>query len=89
MAAKVMREFARTRETRDLAAVQLPLTQREMEILQYVTNGLANKEIANRLSISERTVKNHLSNIMEKLHVNSRTQAAVYALRRGLVPPEN
>ena len=87
MAAKVMREFARTRETRDLAAVQLPLTQREMEILQCVTSGLANKEIANRLSISERTVKNHLSNIMEKLHVNSRTQAAVYALRRGLVPP--
>jgi len=89
MAAKVMREFARTRETKDLAAVHLPLTQREVEILQHVTTGLANKEIANRLSISERTVKNHLSNIMEKLHVNSRTQAAVYALRRGLVPPEN
>jgi len=89
MAAKVMREFARTRETKDLAAVHLPLTQREVEILQHVTTGLANKEIANRLSISERTVKNHLSNIMEKLHVNSRTQAAVYALRRGLVPPQN
>lgn len=89
MAAKVMREFARTRETKDLAAVHLPLTQRETEILQYVTSGLANKEIANRLAISERTVKNHLSNIMEKLHVNSRTQAAVYALRRGLVPPQN
>jgi len=87
MAAKVMREFARTREMKDLAAVHLPLTQREVEILQHVTTGLANKEIANRLSISERTVKNHLSNIMEKLHVNSRTQAAVYALRRGLVPP--
>ena len=89
MAAKVMREFARTRETKDLAAVHLPLTQREVEILQHVTTGLANKEIANRLSISERTVKNHLSNIMEKLHVNSRTQAAVYALRRGLVPPKD
>ena len=87
MAEKVMREFARTRETKDLAAVHLPLTPRELEILQQVTTGLANKEIANRLSISERTVKNHLSNIMEKLHVNSRTQAAVYALRRGLVPP--
>ncbi|TMI77076.1 MAG: response regulator transcription factor [Bacillati bacterium ANGP1] len=61
MAAKVMREFARTRETKDLAAVHLPLTQREVEILQHVTTGLANKEIANRLSISERTVKNHLS----------------------------
>ncbi len=87
MAAKVMREFARTRERADLADVHLPLTPREVEILQHVAAGLANKEIARRLSISERTVKNHLSNIMEKLHVNSRTQAAVYALRRGLVPP--
>jgi RNA polymerase sigma factor (sigma-70 family) len=87
MAAKVMREFARTRETRELAQVLTPLTPREVEILQHVAAGLANKEIAYRLSISERTVKNHLSNIMEKLHVNSRTQAAVYALRSGLVPP--
>lgn len=87
MAAKVMREFARTREAPDLVAVQLPLTQREIEILQHVAAGLANKQIAQRLSISERTVKNHLSNIMEKLHVNSRTQAAIYALRAGLVPP--
>lgn len=87
MAAKVMREFARTREVTDLARVLTPLTHREVEILQQVAAGLANKEIAHKLSISERTVKNHLSNIMEKLHVNSRTQAAVYALRSGLVPP--
>lgn len=87
MAAKVMREFARTRDAKELAGVLNPLTPREIEILQHVAEGLANKEIAHRLSISERTVKNHLSNIMEKLHVNSRTQAAVYALRSGLVPP--
>lgn len=87
MAAKVMREFARTREAKELVGVMNPLTQREIEILQHVAEGLANKEIAHKLSISERTVKNHLSNIMEKLHVNSRTQAAVYALRSGLVPP--
>lgn len=87
MAAKVMREFARTRDAKELAGVLNPLTQREIEILQHVAEGLANKEIAHKLSISERTVKNHLSNIMEKLHVNSRTQAAVYALRSGLVPP--
>lgn len=87
MAAKVIREFARTREARDLAEVLNPLTQREVQILQHVAEGLANKEIAHKLAISERTVKNHLSNIMEKLHVNSRTQAAVYALRSGLVPP--
>lgn len=88
MAAKVMHEFAKVRGTQDLAAVMNPLTQREVEILQHVASGLANKEIALRLGISERTVKNHLSNIMEKLHVNSRTQAAVYALRSGLVPDD-
>lgn len=88
MAAKVMHEFAKVRGTHDLAAVMNPLTQREVEILQHVASGLANKEIALRLGISERTVKNHLSNIMEKLHVNSRTQAAVYALRSGLVPDD-
>ncbi len=87
MAAKVFREFARTIEIRDLTAVLTPLTQREGEILQQVAAGLANKEIAHRLGISERTVKNHLSNIMEKLHVNSRTQAAVYAIRSGMLPP--
>lgn len=87
MAIKVFKEFARVAESRDLGPVLTPLTQRETEILSQVTGGLANKEIAHRLGISERTVKNHLSNIMEKLHVNSRTQAAVYALRTGLVPP--
>jgi len=87
MAAKIFKEFARTASVQGLASVLAPLTQREVEILQHVTGGQANKEIAHRLGISERTVKNHLSNIMEKLHVNSRTQAAVYALRAGLVPP--
>ncbi len=87
MAAKVFKEFARVAASRELAPVLTPLTQRETEILKHVTEGLANKEIAHTLDISERTVKNHLSNIMEKLHVNSRTQAAVYALRTGLVPP--
>jgi DNA-binding NarL/FixJ family response regulator len=87
MAAKVFKEFARVAASQDLSPVLTPLTGRETEILQHVTAGLANKEIAQKLDISERTVKNHLSNIMEKLHVNSRTQAAVYALRTGIVPP--
>jgi two-component system NarL family response regulator len=85
LAAKVFKEFARVAASQDLAPVLTPLTDREAEILQHVTSGLANKEIARTLNISERTVKNHLTNIMEKLHVNSRTQAAVYALRTGLV----
>lgn len=86
VAAKVFKEFARVAAAQDLAPVLTTLTARETEILRHVTAGLANKEIARALNISERTVKNHLSNIMEKLHVNSRTQAAVYALRTGIVP---
>jgi len=90
MAAKIFKEFARAaEEIKEVAPLVTPLTQREVEILQHVAAGLANKEIAANLGISERTVKNHLSNIMEKLQVNSRTQAAVYALKSGLVPPSS
>jgi len=62
-----------------------PLSPREMEILQYVTRGMSNKEIAARLGISHQTVKNHMTAILHKLDVEDRTQAAVYALRHGWV----
>jgi DNA-binding NarL/FixJ family response regulator len=62
-----------------------PLSPREMEILQYVTNGMSNKEIASRLQISQQTVKNHMTSILKKLNVQDRTQAAVTALRHGWV----
>lgn len=62
-----------------------PLSPREMEILQYVTRGLSNKEIAAKLAISHQTVKNHMTAILHKLDVEDRTQAAVYALRHGWV----
>jgi DNA-binding NarL/FixJ family response regulator len=60
------------------------LTERENTILKYVSRGLMNKEIAETLSISENTVKIHLRNILEKLHLKNRIQAAVYAVRQGL-----
>lgn len=59
------------------------LTKREKEILTQVMKGLTNREIASALFISENTVKNHLRNIMEKLHMNNRVQAATYALQEG------
>jgi DNA-binding NarL/FixJ family response regulator len=62
-----------------------PLSPREMEILQFVTRGLSNKEIAVHLGISHQTVKNHMTAILHKLDVEDRTQAAVYALRHGWV----
>ena len=61
-----------------------PLTPREVEVLQLVAQGLENWEIAERLVISEATVRTHVSNITGKLHVASRTQAALYALREGI-----
>ena len=62
-----------------------PLSSREMEVLSCVTKGMSNKEIALRLGISHQTVKNHVTSILRKLGVEDRTQAAVYALRRGWV----
>lgn len=63
----------------------IPLSPREVEILQFVTNGMSNKEIASRLNISQQTVKNHMTSILKKLNVQDRTQAAVTALRHGWV----
>ncbi|PDW02754.1 response regulator [Candidatus Viridilinea mediisalina] len=62
-----------------------PLTRREREVLHLVTEGLTNREIAERLGISPGTVKNHVEHIIAKLNVSDRTQAAVYALRYGLL----
>jgi len=60
------------------------LTRREIEILQLVSDGLSNKEIGSRLSITEGTVKNHVHNSLEKLHFENRIQAAAYVVRQGL-----
>lgn len=61
------------------------LTKRELEILKLISKGMLNKEIASQLNISERTVKNHISNIFKKIDVSDRTQAAVFAIKNGVV----
>ena len=63
------------------------LTRRELEVLELLGKGLKNREIAGQLHISDKTVKNHVSNIFSKLHVNDRTAAALLAARHGLSDP--
>lgn len=86
VAAKVLnqfRELATLDESHD--AVFSPLTPREVEILDCVARGNSNKEIARLLSISDQTVKNHITSILRKLAVNDRTQAVIFALRHGWI----
>jgi len=85
VAAKLMQEFSAPRSSE--APVD-QLTPREMDVLRLVAKGMSNKEIAENLIISEKTCKSHLSNILSKLHLADRTQVAIYALRKRLVPME-
>jgi NarL family two-component system response regulator LiaR len=68
----------------ELPLTEAPLTEQETRVLVFVAHGLSNQEVADRLIISERTVRVHVSNILSKLHLANRTQAALYALREGL-----
>ena len=86
IAAKILKEFTQPEPgSEPEAEVRDDLTPREISILELVVGGLTNKEIASELFISENTVKIHLRNILEKLHLQNRIQAAVYAVRKGLV----
>lgn len=86
MAAKILREFRQPEYTQGKESQPVDeLTTREIEVLEQVVTGASNKEIADILHITENTVKIHLRNILEKLHVQNRIQAAVYAVRQGLV----
>lgn len=84
-AAKILGEFARLARYGPEPQPQDKLSPRERQVLEFLTRGATNKEIAASLYISESTVKNHLKNILEKLHLENRVQAATYALREGLV----
>jgi NarL family two-component system response regulator LiaR len=81
IAGKVLDELHSTSEQRP---TEQPLTQREHEVLRLIAQGHENKDIAGQLTISEATVRTHVGNILGKLHLASRTQAALYALKEGL-----
>jgi NarL family two-component system response regulator LiaR len=81
IARKLMQEFTNPQP----ATPKHDLTERELEVLRLIAQGKSNKEISDDLVLSEKTVKTHVSNILQKLHLSDRTQAAVYALRQKIV----
>ena len=90
MASKLLNEFnslARRASQQEQLAVP-GLTARELEVLRLVAKGMSNKDVAEELVISENTVKNHVRNILEKLHLHSRMEAVMYAVRQRLLDPD-
>ena len=85
IARKLLQEIARPAE---LQPAPEALTDREMTVLRLIAQGLSNQEIADRIAVSDPTVRTHVSRILGKLHVASRTQAALYAVREGLTDPD-
>jgi DNA-binding NarL/FixJ family response regulator len=87
VATRVLHQFRELAATEDeqTTALFAPLTSREIEILDCIARGLSNKEIANELSISGQTVKNHITSILSKLQVNDRTMAVIFAIKRGWI----
>ncbi|WP_337845260.1 response regulator transcription factor [Thermus sp.] len=86
LAGHIIQDFRAKKEAR--APLHAELSEREIQILKLVAQGYTNLEIAAELQLSEKTVRNRLSEIFQKLHLNNRTQAALYAIREGLAQPE-
>jgi DNA-binding NarL/FixJ family response regulator len=86
MATKILKEFGHPMSSTQVPCeYREPLTEREHQILELLVEGLSNLQIAERAYISENTVKKYVRNILEKFHMNNRVEAAVYAIRGGLV----
>jgi DNA-binding NarL/FixJ family response regulator len=86
MAAKILNEFRQpTPDLTQPVELNNGLSPRETQVLELIVQGATNREIATALSLAEDTVKIHLRNILEKLHLRNRIQAAVYAVRQGLI----
>jgi len=81
----ILRRFQELSVDKDDETLVSPLTPRETEVLNYIAQGYANKQIAVMLNVSEQTIKNHVASILTKLNANARTEAVVIALRKGLI----
>jgi two-component system NarL family response regulator len=88
VASKLVSEFAAISKRADEKILRPSLTDRELQVLQHAADGLTNRQIGRRLEISENTVKNHIRNILEKLHLHSRMEAVLYAVREDLIDLE-
>lgn len=85
VAAHVLDQFQELYQQKEVESLISPLTSRETEIVDYMSQGYANKQIAVKLKISEQTIKNHVTSILSKLDANARTEAVVKAIKRGLI----
>ena len=85
VAKQVLQQFQALTWGKELEEFVSPLTARETEILKYMAQGFLNKQIASQLSISEQTIKNHITSILRKLDANARTEAVITAIKRGLI----
>jgi len=87
LATKIIKSFRDLTEEQgqEVEPLFIPLSSREVQVLDYIAKGNSNKEIARAMAISDQTVKNHITSIMRKLAVNDRTQAVVYAMRQGWI----
>ncbi len=85
LAGKILREFARSAEGVAIAENQEKLSEREKQVLRFVAEGMTNRDIGVQLNLSENTIKYHLKNILQKLHLHNRAQAVAYAMQSGLL----
>ncbi len=85
VAEQILQQFRELSREKETASFMSPLTPKEMEVLKYMAEGYLNKQIADRLNVTEQTIKNHITSILRKLNANARTQAVVIAIRKGLV----
>ncbi|TNE52319.1 MAG: response regulator transcription factor [Deltaproteobacteria bacterium] len=86
VARRLIQELSQPADDQSKPLSKDPLSARELDVIKLVARGMSNQEISSSLNVSERTVRNHVSTILNKLHLANRTQAALYALREGIAP---